>query len=164
MTFAVQTVRLVVNDSAVVLETGRDFHPSDTLASVLRDRLGYTGLKVACDEGACGVQRQVEMARAVALGPDLLLLDEPAAGTNEVESVRLIESIRKIRDVEKCAILLIDHDLPFVLNLCERLYVLDAGRVIAEGSPQEIQANNKVKEAYLGTRTAVRHRDMQSGH
>ncbi len=111
-----------------------------------------------------GVQRQVEMARAVALGPDLLLLDEPAAGTNEVESVRLIESIRKIRDVEKCAILLIDHDLPFVLNLCERLYVLDAGRVIAEGSPQEIQENNKVKEAYLGTRTAVGHRDMQSGH
>jgi branched-chain amino acid transport system ATP-binding protein len=104
------------------------------------------------------------MARAVALGPDLLLLDEPAAGTNEVESVRLIESIRRIRDVEKCAILLIDHDLPFVLNLCERLYVLDAGRVIAEGSPQEIQENNKVKEAYLGTRTAVGHRDMQSGH
>ena len=99
-----------------------------------------------------GIQRQVEMARAVALGPDLLLLDEPAAGTNEVESLRLIDSIRNIRDLEKCAILLIDHDLPFVLNLCERLYVLDAGRVIAEGSPQEVQDNQKVKEAYLGTR------------
>ena len=99
-----------------------------------------------------GVQRQVEMARAVALGPDLLLLDEPAAGTNDVESVQLADSIRRIRDVEKCAILLIDHDLPFVMNLCERLYVLDAGKVIASGSPVEVQANQRVKEAYLGAR------------
>ena len=67
------------------------------------------------------------MARAVALGPDLLLLDEPAAGTNDMESQQLAENIRRMRDLEKCAILLIDHDLPFVLNLCERLYVLDAG-------------------------------------
>jgi branched-chain amino acid transport system permease protein len=97
-----------------------------------------------------GIQRQVEMARAVALGPDLLLLDEPAAGTNDVESLQLIDSIRRVRDVERCAILLIDHDLPFVMSLCERIYVLDAAKVIAEGSPQEIQANEKVKEAYLG--------------
>jgi branched-chain amino acid transport system ATP-binding protein len=102
-----------------------------------------------------GIQRQVEIARAVALGPDLLLLDEPAAGTNEVESLQLIDAVRRVRDVEKCAILLIDHDLPFVMNLCEHLYVLDAGKVIAEGSPEEIQANEKVKEAYLGTQKAA---------
>ena len=101
-----------------------------------------------------GIQRQVEIARAVALGPDLLLLDEPAAGTNEVEALQLIDAVRRVRDVEKCAILLIDHDLPFVMNLCEHLYVLDAGKVIAEGSPQEIQANERVKEAYLGTQKA----------
>jgi branched-chain amino acid transport system permease protein len=103
-----------------------------------------------------GVQRQVEIARAVALGPDLLLLDEPAAGANEMESDHLMDTVRTIRDLERCAILLIDHDLPFVLNLCERLYVLDAGRVIAEGTAQEIQDDPQVKEAYLGTRTSSR--------
>jgi branched-chain amino acid transport system permease protein len=105
-----------------------------------------------------GIQRQVEMARAVALGPDLLLLDEPAAGANEMESTIMMETIRRVRDLEKCTILLIDHDLPFVLNLCDRLYVLDAGRVIAEGTAQEIQDNPKVKEAYLGTRTVASRR------
>ena len=91
------------------------------------------------------------MARAVALGPDLLLLDEPAAGTNDVQSLQLIDSTRRVRDVEKCASLLIDHDLPFVMSLRERIYVRDAGKVIAEGSQKEVQADTKVKEAYLGT-------------
>jgi branched-chain amino acid transport system permease protein len=99
-----------------------------------------------------GLQRQVEMARAVALGPELLMLDEPAAGTNEIESQQLAESIRRVRDQEKCSIILIDHDLPFVMNLCDRIYVLDAGAVIASGTPQEIQENPRVKQAYLGTR------------
>jgi branched-chain amino acid transport system permease protein len=102
-----------------------------------------------------GVQRQLEMARAAALGPDLLLLDEPAAGTNDIESMQLADSIRRVRDVEDCAIVLIDHDLPFVLNLCERIYVLDAGVVIAQGTPRDIQEDANVKRAYLGTR-AVR--------
>lgn len=99
-----------------------------------------------------GLQRQVEMARAVALGPEVLLLDEPAAGMNEAESETLITAIRGIRDREGCAVLLIDHDLHFVLNLCERIYVLDAGRIIAQGTPEEIQKEACVIEAYLGTR------------
>lgn len=99
-----------------------------------------------------GHQRQVEMARAVALCPDLLLLDEPAAGMNDRESEGLVKAIRGVRDAEGCAVLLIDHDLHFVLSLCERLYVLDAGVVIAAGTPDEIRTNERVKEAYLGTR------------
>jgi len=99
-----------------------------------------------------GLQRQVEMARAVALGPQVLLLDEPAAGMNEAESEALIGAIRAIRDREGCAVLLIDHDLHFVLNLCERIYVLDAGRIIAAGTPDEIQKEACVIEAYLGTK------------
>lgn len=98
-----------------------------------------------------GLQREVEMARAVALGPDILLLDEPAAGMNEAESEALIQAVRGIRDGEGCAVLLIDHDLHFVLNLCQRIYVLDAGRVIAVGTPEQIQTEACVIEAYLGT-------------
>ena len=101
-----------------------------------------------------GRQREVEMARAVALAPDLLLLDEPAAGMNETESQELADAVRLVRDRERCAVLLIDHDLYFVLNLCERIYVLDAGAIIAVGTPESIQREACVIEAYLGTRAA----------
>ena len=101
-----------------------------------------------------GRQRAVEMARAVALAPDILLLDEPAAGMNEAESEALIATVRAVRDRAGCAILLIDHDLHFVLNLCEWIYVLDAGAIIAEGTPESIQREACVIQAYLGTRAA----------
>jgi branched-chain amino acid transport system permease protein len=146
------TVRENVETAARVAQQFRPsvYRPTEELL----DQFGLQGVsRQRAGTLPYGAQRQVEMARAVALGPDLLLLDEPAAGANDMESAFMMETIRRIRDVEKCTILLIDHDLPFVLNLCERLYVLDAGRVIAEGDPQQIQDNPKVKEAYLGSRT-----------
>ena len=96
-----------------------------------------------------GAQRKLEIARALATGPQLLLLDEPAAGMNEQETAELMRIIRKLRD-DGYTILLIEHDMKFVMNICHRIYVLDYGVQIAEGVPEEIKTNERVIEAYLG--------------
>ena len=97
-----------------------------------------------------GQQRKLEIARALATSPKLLLLDEPAAGMNPNETKELMNTIRFIRDKFKISILLIEHDMDLVMGICERLYVLNFGRTTASGLPEEIQNNKEVITAYLG--------------
>lgn len=123
---------------------------SRTRAGELLAFVGLTGMEESLASGlSYGQQRSLEIARALATDPKLLCLDEPAAGMNETESVALINLIRRIRDVG-ITVLIIEHDMHVVMNLCDHVTVLNFGRKIAAGSPTEIQANEDVIVAYLG--------------
>lgn len=97
-----------------------------------------------------GLQRRLEIARALATSPELLLLDEPAAGMNPQETEELTDFIKQIRKEHKLTIFMIEHHMDLVMRISDRIYVLDFGRLIAEGTPEEIQNNEKVIDAYLG--------------
>jgi branched-chain amino acid transport system ATP-binding protein len=97
-----------------------------------------------------GAQRRLEILRALATNPSLLLLDEPAAGMNPSETTELMENIRRIRDTFGIAVLLIEHDMSLIMGICEGIAVLNYGKIIAKGTPEEIKNNPEVIEAYLG--------------
>ncbi|HET7434506.1 MAG TPA: ABC transporter ATP-binding protein [Thermoanaerobaculia bacterium] len=140
--------------TSAVLHTNR-FHEAEEEAEVealklldifeLRGRADYLAKNLPY-----GDQRRLEIARALAARPKLLLLDEPAAGLNTGETLRLMEKIHEIRDRFKVAVLLIEHNMELVMGICERIVVLNFGKTIAEGTPEAIRANTKVIEAYLG--------------
>lgn len=116
--------------------------------------LRRTGLYARRNEMAAnlsyGEQRRLEIARALAAQPEILFLDEPAAGMNPQETAELTELIRSLRDEYNLTIVLIEHDMSLVMNLCERIFVLNYGQLIASGTPQEIASNEFVIKAYLG--------------
>lgn len=101
-----------------------------------------------------GDQRKLEIVRALASNPGILLLDEPAAGMNPSETVELMEQIRLIRDTFHIAVMLIEHDMNLVMGICEGIAVLNHGKIIAKGTPDEIKNNDEVIEAYLGKKAA----------
>ena len=137
-----------------VLRVGRYYPEEDAIEQKAMECLKMFKLDDRRDEIArnlpYGEQRRLEIARALAAQPQLLLLDEPAAGMNPQETHELMEMIRWIRDDLKLTILLIEHDMSLVMGVCERIYVLDYGSIIAEGTPLEIRNNPCVIEAYLG--------------
>ncbi|HVA53233.1 MAG TPA: ABC transporter ATP-binding protein [Acidimicrobiales bacterium] len=132
--------------------TRRDDKRSDVRTNELLKFVGLTYQANTISASlSYGDRRRLEIARGLAMDPQVLLLDEPAAGTNPSEKLELANLIRRVRDNMGVTILLIEHDMKLVMSLAERLYVLNFGSVIAEGTPEEIRANPAVIEAYLGS-------------
>ena len=138
----------------VALTTARKVRPDTAKKFQIEKELEYLGLSETSDSEAgnlsYGNQRRVEILRALALCPYIMLLDEPAAGMNDLESEDLAKEIRRIRDVHQCSIIVIDHDLKFIMNLCENIAVMDMGALIATGTAEEVSNDPRVVEVYMG--------------
>ena len=131
------------------------YHKSEKLANQkAMELLEFMGLADIADQKAgslpYGVQRRLEICRALASNPAIILLDEPAAGMNPSETAELMHQIRRIRDTFHIAIFLIEHDMNLVMNVCEGIVVVNYGKIIAKGTPEEIKNNPAVIEAYFG--------------
>ena len=131
-------------------------HAMDARALSLMAELGIAGhADRRAGTLAYGLQRRLEIARALALNPRYLLLDEPAAGMNEAESDELLGILAGLRATRGLGLLVVDHDLRLIMRLCDRVIVLNKGQVIAEGTPGEVQSDSDVIEAYLGRKRAA---------
>jgi len=137
----------------------------DERAQELLERVGLAGRRDQESRTlAYGDQRRLEIARAVALNPKVLLLDEPNAGMNPNETAELLALVRRLRDELKITIILVAHDIPLVMNLCDSIQVLNYGRLIAEGQPAAVRNNPEVIAAYLGQESGVRIQNDSSGN
>ena len=149
-----QHLRLTSSWVGAVLRSPRYRKENAQMYARAKELLTYMGLWEVCGEIASslpyGMQRKLEIARALATQPTLLLLDEPAAGMNPAESAELTELIRGIRDQFHLTVLLIEHHMDVVMDISDRIYVLNYGSLIAEGTPAQIQSNEDVIRAYLG--------------
>ena len=149
-----QHLRLTSSWVGAVLRSPRYCKENAQMYARAKELLTYMGLWEVCGEIASslpyGMQRKLEIARALATQPTLLLLDEPAAGMNPAESAELTELIRGIRDQFHLTVLLIEHHMDVVMDISDRIYVLNYGSLIAEGTPAQIQSNEDVIHAYLG--------------
>ncbi|MEW5932117.1 MAG: ABC transporter ATP-binding protein [Bacillota bacterium] len=150
------TYRIGYSLADAAAQTPRYLQQEDEARAYARELLKTLGLEGREEELArnlpYGMQRRLEIARALASRPRLLLLDEPAAGMNPAEVASMVQLIRDIKDRFDLTVFLIEHQMGMVMNLCPRILVMDFGEIIAEGSPAEIQSNERVLEAYLGRR------------
>ena len=137
------------------LGAGLSRHKARTRADELLDQFGLRGqAKLPASALPHGEERRVGIARAVACSPRFLLLDEPAAGLDDEESLQLADTIAAIREQLSCGVLLVEHDMRIIFRVCERIQVLDYGKSLAVGSPDEIRQNKQVVAAYLGQKGA----------
>lgn len=151
--------RIGYNFLDAVIRSPRFFREEDAVTAEALSILEVLNLgRRALDKASSlpyGDQRRVEIARALAGRPKLLLLDEPAAGMNPAEVARMVDLIRFVKERFNLTVLLIEHQMGLVMNLCERIVVMDFGQIIAEGTPAEIRTNPRVLEAYLGKGATV---------